>query len=225
MKPRTLTSLAAVAASAACVSGKVAPRELWRLDPPAVESGDGGVTQASGTAPLAGAPLEIALYETPGLYGDHAIAYRVDESRYGTYRTRDWAMPLGQMLSARTAALLRHQQVAPIVLESDAPSPTRTGWRWEGTVREFEEVDRKSGVSVAVALDVVLRRAENDSVVWRGARKLERPVESPSMTNVVAALSATSDSVITALARDAAPMLHTDGVAALSRTPAPTGAP
>jgi uncharacterized lipoprotein YmbA len=220
MKPHILSALTFVTAvtGSACVAGSVPPRELWRLDPPAVDSSSGTVQQTSATAPLAGAPLEVALYETPGLYGDQGITYRIDESRYATYRSRDWAMPLGEMLSARTAALLRRQQLASVVLDGNAPSPSRTGWRWEGTVREFEEVDRKSGVSVSVALDVVLRRAENDSVVWRGARRLERPVSSPTMPNIVSALSTTADSVIVALARQAAPALQSDGNVALSRT-------
>jgi uncharacterized lipoprotein YmbA len=212
----------------ACVSGTVPARELWRLDPPAIDSSSDSVTQSSEGAPLAGAPLEVALYSTPGLYGEQGITYRVDESRYGTYRTRDWAMPLGEMLCARTTALLRGQHLASVVLESDASSPLRTGWRWEGTVREFDEVDRKSGVTVSVALDVVLRRAENDSVIWRGARRLERPVASPTMSNVVAELSATSDSVIVALARDAAPVLQGERMAAASRNaaaPVPTAGP
>jgi uncharacterized lipoprotein YmbA len=200
--------LAAVLASA-CVSGSVPARELWRLDPPAAH--------AAATMPLtvgAREPLEVATYETPGLYGDPGIPFRVGEARYGTYRAREWAMPLGEMLAARTTTLLSAQRFAAPVLERDPRSPSRSGWRWEGTVREFDEVDRARAVSVAVALDLVVRRAENDSVVWRGTRQLERPVPSPTMANVVAALSATADSVIIGLARDAAPALR-GGVAAI----------
>ncbi len=206
--------------------GKLPAREMFRLSvdapPAAVAHGSAlptpAVPDSAGrlSAPLRGA-LAVEPYVTPGLYGDPGIVYRVGESAYGAYPSREWAIPLGEMLGMIAESVLSVHPISTHPPVFDPPSTRGHAYVWRGTVRQFEEVNRGKQVFVAVRLDATIVRAGSDSLVWNGSASLERAVPQPTMQAIVESLSA--------LARDATVQLAADARTALARTPARTAAP
>jgi len=85
----------------------------------------------------------------------------------------------------------------------------REQFEWRGTVREFDEVDEPSSVSVAVSLSAQLVRTADDSVIWAGAiRETERVAEPRKIESVIAALSSTASRAVARLRDDAASTLR-----------------
>ena len=82
-------------------SRTVAPIERYRLLPTAAETAS--VAPSVSAADLPDGSVAVSRYVTPGLYGERGIVYRVGESGYATYLSREWAIPLGEMLGRRTA--------------------------------------------------------------------------------------------------------------------------
>jgi uncharacterized lipoprotein YmbA len=149
----------------------------------------------------------VATWRAPGLYGAPGIVYRVDDTQYGTYPSREWAIPLGDQLGVLTNALLRRAPLTRGGALYDPPNARAHGWVWRGTIREFEEVDRDRAVFAAVRLEALLVRASDDSVVWQGDVRLEREVADPTMANIVGALSSLAIEGIARLTGDAAAAL------------------
>ena len=224
-RPGTLlgTPARAARALAACglaaCFGSLPARELYRLRPvapeapPANAGGTGAGRAADAGAPAeAGAALFVEPYATPGVYGEPGIVYRVGDAQYGNYPNREWALPLGGMLATLTAGALAQVDGAPRRVEDGANAGRGTAARglvWRGVVREFEEVDRGRQVTAAVWLDARLVRAADDSVLWQGSARLERPVTPPDqMTAVVDGLSDAAQRTVAQLAEAAAPALR-----------------
>ena len=178
-------------------SRTVAPIEMYRLVPTAAET-----SAVVAPAPIEGLPegsLAISRYITPGLYGQRGIVYRVGEAGYATYPSREWAIPLGEMLGRRTADLLQERPLVRGGALFDPPTRRAFTHLWRGTVREFEEIDRGSDVFVAVSLEASLIRVEDDSILWSGGARVERPVPGGTIEGIIAGLSAATDEVVFAL--------------------------
>ena len=145
--------------------------------------------------------LAIAPYVTRGLYASHGIVFRVNDVRLDAYASREWAIPLRDMLGQATETLLERNPLTAERATFDPRSPASFDFQWRGTVIEFEEVNRDQQVLAAVHLEADLVRVSNDSVVWSGAERLERAVPAPtdSMQSVVETLSALTAEVITRL--------------------------
>jgi uncharacterized lipoprotein YmbA len=171
--------------------------ERYRLVMPAV---DDGTSRDPGPAVLSGG-LAIMPYVTRGIYDDPRIVFRIDELQLQSYPSREWAIPLGDMLGAATETMLR---VAPLTADDAAFDPRSRRshpYDWRGTVREFEEVNRGNRVLVAVHLEAQIVLAANDSIVWTGSHRIERAVPEPTneMERVVETLSAVTADVLAAL--------------------------
>jgi hypothetical protein len=135
--------------------------------------------------------------------------YRVGSSAYGVYPTREWAIPLGEMLGAMTETVMEHRALTSGRALFDPALPRRQQYEWRGTVREFDEVDESVSVSVAVTVAAQLVRLADDSVVWAGAaRETEAVAESRKIESVIAALSAASSRAIARLTDDASSALR-----------------
>lgn len=193
-----IVALALLTVVAGCLRSRtVAPIEMYRLVPTAAET-SGGVAPA----PIEGlteGSLAISRYITPGLYGQRGIVYRVGEAGYATYPSREWAIPLGEMLGRRTADLLQERPLVRGGALFDPPTRRAFTHLWRGTVREFEEIDRGSDVFVAVSLEASLIRVEDDSILWSGGARVERPVPGGTIEGIIAGLSAATDEVVFAL--------------------------
>jgi ABC-type uncharacterized transport system auxiliary subunit len=177
------------------------PREMFRLR--LVDSASVPVVAVNaGTFPIDGS-LAIAPYETPGLYGERGIVFRVGQTSYGAYPSREWAVPLSEMLGSLTESVLQRNPISREQAVYDPPSRRSRTYIWRGTVREFEEVNMGSAVSVAVRLDVKLVRSTDDSLIWSGSERIERSVSQPTMPNIVSTLSDAAIEVITRLSRTA----------------------
>ncbi len=217
---RLAAALPAAALAAACFRGTLPAREFYRLRPASAA--------APAAAPAPGAPrlpaLTVEPYATPGVYAGPGIVYRVGETRYGTYPNREWAVPLGAMLAAITAEQLRALGGGPV--EDGAGGGGAHGLVWRGVVREFEEVDRGPQVSAAVRLDARLVRARDDSVLWQGSAKLERPVAAArEMTAVVDGLAEAAAQAVTRLVAEAAPAMRAEAARAVAALAAPRATP
>ena len=195
--PAARWSLLLLLSLAACFrfGGTLPPRELYRLG--AVSD---TVARPSIRLPL---PLAIAPYETPGIFANANIPYRIDDGEYGTYPSREWALPLSVMLGVMTQDRLAFAGARTTDVVYSPPSRTGFPYEWRGRVRRFEEVDRGTVVSVAVELEARIVRTADDSVLWRGNFAAERPVVKPTMPGIVAALSAVAEEGILKLGVDA----------------------
>ncbi len=199
---------------AGCFRGKLPANQYYRLAP--VDS-LGAPARAVEATPLTGS-IAIVTYETPGIYGDGALVYRVGASGYGKYPTRDWAIPLGEMLAARTETIAAVRALTSGRIAFDKAGSRREQYEWRGTVREFDEVDAASAVSVSVSLSARLVRVANDSVVWSGASAEVEPVrEARRIESVVDALSAASTRALVRMVEDAASALRRDAAARAQR--------
>lgn len=199
---RTLLPLLALAT--ACIHfGRLPARELYRITLPGVVAADSTAGTSAGAtsapAPLSGT-IGIAEYTTPGVYGDPLIVFRIDDTQYGSYPSREWAVPLSDQLGVLTERVLTRVPLTAQRAVFDPPSRRAQTYIWRGTIREFEEVDRGSQVLAAVRIDVRIARAEDDSVVWSGSSRLERPAMPPNMSGIVQTLSTLADEVLTELA-------------------------
>lgn len=206
-------SLVAVLAASACIRGTLPARQYFRLSMP---DSVAAATRDSSTAALATGTLGIAEYVTPGIYAGGGIAYRIGESEYGTYPSREWAIPLGQMLGVLTEGVLRRAPLTASPAIFNPPSLRSQTYVWRGTVREFEEVDRGRAVSAAVRIDASLVRSSDDSVVWSGSARREGAVPAPTMDAVVGTLSSLATETITALVAEADSALRRQAPSAAS---------
>lgn len=211
--PRSVLLIAVtlLAATSGCIRGTIPARELYRLAP--IDTGEVALLASRSdsvvapTRPQVGATLGIAPFVTPGLYGNESIVYRVGEGEYGSYPMREWAIPLGDMLGVLTEGVLRR---APLTREPalfDPPSLRAQSYIFRGTVREFEEINRGKLLSASVWLTATLVRASDDSVIWSGSARRERPVDAPTMPAVVRVLGILADEAVTELVADARPAL------------------
>lgn len=213
-RPTLALSLIVMLGGMACFSGKLPPRELYRLTMPPAP----GMPAAPG--PLPGT-IAIARFETPGLYGDGNIVFRTGENEYGVYPSREWGIPLGEMLGLLTENALERSPLSSEGAVYGAPSADDLPYIWRGMVREFEEVNRGREVFVAVRLDAQLVRSADDAILWKGSRRLERAVLRPTMSAIVADLSALATEATDALIVDARSALATRALtpAASSQSP------
>ena len=188
-----------------CFRGKLPPREFYRLTVPDSLARTSG---RSAPAPLSGS-VAIVAYATPGIYGSGSVVYRVGSSAYGVYPTREWAIPLGEMLGAMTETVMQHRGFSSGRALFDPAVPRREQYEWRGMVREFDEVDESASVSAAVTVAAQLVRVADDSVLWAGAaRETQAVAESRKIESVIAALSVASSRAITRLTDDAASALR-----------------
>jgi ABC-type uncharacterized transport system auxiliary subunit len=216
-------SLALLTLCVSCIHGKIPAREYYRLHLPdptdsiaAVEH-DGTTTGA--VLPAGG--IAIVPYIAPGVYGDGNIVFRVDDEAYGSYPNREWALPVSTMLGMLTEDIFRSRPLTRDPAVFDPPSPHAYAYVWRGLVRELEEVDRGSHVFAVVRIDARLLRARDDSVLWAGSARLERPVPEGTMPAIVAMLSQLSVEVINQLQESARATVF--GSAASAVRPAPRG--
>ena len=209
----TLTILPLLATAGCWPWGhRTAPRELYRIVlPPALDT-DSVAPSVDGSAyPLVGT-LAISQYVAPGIYGDPGIVFRIDDTRYGAYPNREWAVPIAEQLGVLTERVLAR---APLTAERavfDPPSQRSQTYIWRGTIREFEEVDRGSQVMAAVRLDARIVRVSDDSILWSGTSHIERAARAPNMPGIVQTLSE--------IAAEAVPVLVTRARAEL-KSPRP----
>jgi uncharacterized lipoprotein YmbA len=169
--------------------------------------------------PLLPGSLGIRPYSTPGLYGVDNIVYRVNETQYGSYPNREWALPLSEMLGMMTQRVLARRPLSRDGAVYDPPSRRMQAYIWRGAVRTFDEVDRGTQVFVEVRLDGAIVRASDDSVLWTGSAQATRLVASPTMPNIVEALSALAVETIDHLIEDARGSVRGIAAAAARETP------
>jgi ABC-type uncharacterized transport system auxiliary subunit len=206
-------ALAALVALAACMRS-MPPLERYRLTP--VQSppraGEPAPPGSRATArPIARreaprapiATVRVEPYVTEGIYADPQIVYRTGESQYGAYPTREWALPLSTMLADLTADVLRGSSGNRLRVTGGAEGG-KPDFIWRGAVREFEEVNRGEQVLAAVHLEGALVRASDDSLLWQGEARVERPVSGDTMDAVVAELSRLGRETVGSMVRDAA---------------------
>jgi len=212
----TLAGGLIAASMAACIRGTLPPLELYRLIPVDSAAVARSTARVGGAVALEGT-LAVEPYATPGLYGDPQIVYRIGDAQYGTYPSREWAVPLSIMLATRTAELLRAAPLASNSVVAEPAGQVAHDYEWRGTVREFEEVNRGRQVFALVHLDGSIVRAADDSMLWRGSARFERRVDRPTMNGIVRTLSTLADSAIIELAQQAGRVLRTSAAAAASR--------
>lgn len=197
MTDRLAFLVMAVAALGCFPRRTVPPVEMYGLLPTAAETASAESEARRDDLPEGS--LAVSRFVTPGLYGQRGIVYRVGETGYGAYASREWAMSLGEMLGRRTTDLMQEKPLLRGGAMFDPPTRRTFTYQWRGTVREFEEIDRGNNVFVAVHLEASLVRIEDDSIVWSGAARVERAVPEGTIEAIVAGLSAATDEVMFAL--------------------------
>jgi ABC-type uncharacterized transport system auxiliary subunit len=198
-----LALLACVACTSACFTGHLPPLELYRIALPDSARLATALEQPNVRVGMLPGRIAIAPYDAPGIYGERSIVYRIGDTEYGTYPSREWALPLSTMLGLVTEDVLRRQPITAGGAIFDPPSYRTEPYVWRGIVRQFEEVDRGSAVSAVVALEGRLVRATDDSVLWAGSVRFEQAVPRGTMPAIVDALSAAAADAIGQLAGEA----------------------
>jgi ABC-type uncharacterized transport system auxiliary subunit len=198
-----VTRYAALATVVGCFHGKLPPQEFYRLHLPEPTDSIAAAEHDAMAPRLAPGAIAIVPYVAPGLYGDGNIVFRVDETSYGSYPNREWALPVPTMLGMLTEDIFRARPLTRDAAVFDPPSPHAYAYVWRGLVRELEEVDRGQQVFAVVRFDARLLRAKDDSVLWAGSARLERLVPEATMPAIVAMLSQLSAEVITQLQESA----------------------
>ena len=173
----------------ACIHGKLPPREFYRLRMPPLPDSITAYYRDGGASSLLVGGVAIVPYVASGIYGDGNVVYRIDDSEYGSYPNREWAVPVPTMLGLLTEDIFRARPLTRDPAVFDPPSPHAYAYVWRGLVRELEEVDRGNHVYAVVRLDARLVRAKDDSILWSGSARLERPVPAGTMPAIVDALS------------------------------------
>src|ERR1051326_8241883 len=143
-------------------------RELYRLHLPEPTDSIAAAVPDAVPQPLPPGGIAILPYTAPGVYGQGNIVFRIDESTYGSYPNREWALPVSTMLGMITEDEFRSHPLTRDPAIFDPPSPHAYTYVWRSVVRELEEVDRGSRVYAAVRFDARLVRARDDSVLWSG---------------------------------------------------------
>ena len=188
-----------------CFRGTLPPREFYRLSVP---DSLASVGRPAGAPPLAGS-IAIARYDTPGIYGTGSLVYRVGASTYGAYPSREWAIPLGEMLGSITEGIVRQRALTSGRVVYPPSAVKREQYEWRATVREFDEVDAPSSVTTSVSLVAQLVRVADDSVIWSGAAQEMEPIaQTRSVDAVVAGLSAATARAIARLTDEAGSALR-----------------
>lgn len=188
---------------ASCIHGKLPPQEFYRLRLPEPTDSIAAVEHSVTAPQLPQGGVAIVPYVAPGLYGDRSIVFRINDTEYGSYPNRAWAMPVPAMLGMLTEDLFRGHPLTREVAVFDPPSPHSYAYVWRGLVRELEEVDRGRTVYAAVRLEARLVRARDDSVIWSGGARLERAVPEATMPAIVTTLSQLSVEIISQLQESA----------------------
>jgi uncharacterized lipoprotein YmbA len=147
-----------------------------------------------------------------GIYADPQIVYRLEETTYGAYPNREWAIPLGTMLADATVETMRAIPNLGVRVTDERTAGSHQ-LVWRGVVQQFEEVNRGKKVGAAIRLDAALVRTPGDSVVWQGTAGLERPVTNPTMTTIVQTLSELTSTAIRQLVTQARSAVEADRVA------------
>jgi ABC-type uncharacterized transport system auxiliary subunit len=195
----SIAAVAAIILLGACFRGSLPPRQFYRLTAPET------VASVGATPPALVGSLSIRRYETPGIYASGNLVYRVGSATYGEYPSREWAIPLGEMLGALSEGVIARRGLTSGRVVYDPAASERQQFEWRGVVREFDEVDAPSAVSASVVLDAKLVRVADDSVIWSGSARETIPVaDSRNMDAVVNGLSLAAARVIARLADDAA---------------------
>lgn len=201
-RPASALALLLAAGAAACFTGRLPALEYYRLA--TADSTTLATPLSAPAAPVAPLPgLAIAPFEAPGLYGRNQIVFRTGESSYGTYGSREWALPLSTMLGLVTQDVLAAHPISSQRAIFDPPSLTAYPYVWRGRVRELEEVDRGDQVWAAVRLEARIVRTADQAVVWSGSAGLERRVPEATMPAIVDALSSLATQAMAQLADDA----------------------
>ena len=205
----------AALASGCPFTGRVPAREMYRLSLP--DTGSGQAASAP-SAPLRGT-LAILGYAAPGVYGEPGIVFRIEESEYGAYPNREWALPLGDQLAVLTERVLARNPLSTEPALFDPPSKRSQTYMWRATIREFDEVDRGKQVFAAVRIDARLVRADDDSILWSGSATAEREVPTPNMSGIVQTLSTLAEQVVSELVERAKRDLSGPRVGAAATNP------
>ena len=197
---RVALACAAAVLASGCFRGSLPPREFYRLSVPDSVAALGRPT---GAPPLTGS-VAIARYDTPGIYASGSLVYRVGSSAYGVYPSREWAIPLGEMLGSITEGIVRERSLTSARVVYPPSAVTREQYEWRATVREFDEVDAPNSVTTSVSLVAQLVRVADDSVIWSGAAQEMEPIaQTRSIDAVVAGLSTAAARAIVRLTDEA----------------------
>ena len=196
-------------AAAACFRGSLPPLERYRLDMPDAPRGgsDSGPVPRTRVAAVLDGSIAIAPYAAAGIYGDPNIVYRIGEGQYGSYPSREWALPLSMMLGQLTERVLAANPLSAEPATYAPPSRLAHPYEWQAAVREFEEVNRDRTVLVSVAFDVRLVRTADETIVWQGSEHVEQSVPDPTMPAIVQALSESAAEAVRRLVADARSVL------------------
>lgn len=201
--------LAFITCLVAC-AGTPAVMERYRLTPVSTPQSGASAAPADASSPV----IAVEPYATMGIYADPQIVYRVEETTYGAYPNREWAIPLGTMLADATVETMRAIPNLGVRVTDERTAGSHQ-LVWRGVVQQFEEVNRGKKVGAAIRLDVALVRTPGDSVLWQGTAGLERPVADPTMTAIVRTLSELTSTAIRQLVMQARTAVEAERLASV----------
>jgi ABC-type uncharacterized transport system auxiliary subunit len=182
-------SSTAVAVLAACSSDPLPRDTFYRLGAPAA-------AQQRAGGPLMGT-LEVPPLRAAGIVNERAILYR-EGAQLAQYSYHAWVESPAAMLQNSMMDVLRQAQAFSNVVSPEM----RLDRDFEllGTLREWEHV--RSGNTVAIEIDVVLRRVRGNQQLLLKTYRASEPVAGDSIDAVVAAFARGMDSIYKDLIAD-----------------------
>lgn len=146
-----------------------------------------------------GLVLGIQPFRIDPVYGDRRLVYRRSAYEVAYYHYHQWATPLDEQVTALLGRYLKDSGLFGDVVVY--PSRTAADLLLEGNIREFGEEDGPEGWLAVVDLDLKLRDARTDRLVWDNRLRQQVPVRTKTPLGVVEALSRALEEVAAEIAR------------------------
>lgn len=188
---RRLLALALSSTALAACSSDPLPRDtFYRLGAPATPQQRAG-------GPLKGV-LEVPPLRASGIVNERAILYRDGATQLAQYSYHAWVEPPVAMVQHSIMDVLRHAQVFDNVVSPEM----RLDRDFEllGNLRQWEHV--RGDNTVAIEIDVVLRRVRGNQQLLLKTYSASEPVSGDGIDAVVQAFTRGMDSIFKTLIAD-----------------------
>ncbi len=179
---------------AACSSDPVPRDTFYRLGPPAVPAARAG-------GPITGV-AEVPPFRAAGIVSERAILFRDSPDQLQQYTYHAWAEPPALMLQRSLIGVLRQAQAFGTVATPDM-RPDRD-YELRGDLRQLEHVRGAGRSTVAMEIELAVRRVRGNQQVLLKTYRAEEPVPDGSVGGAVAAFTRGLDSIYGAFLADLA---------------------
>ena len=137
-------------------------------------------------------------------YDQERIVYRTSSYAFDLYNYHRWASPPGEQVTAWTRRYLRGSGLfAQVFPNFDSPAD----FVLDGTVQQFEEIDREKTWEAALSIDFWLVRSGGRTPVWFRSYAATQPAAKRNPEAIAEAMSRNLENILGRLAADLTPVV------------------